>query len=85
MKIRIVTLAMMTLIVSAGPLMAMDSEYQEKRRQALYQESASSAIQAERSIDQHRDPDANKREGQQHRLVDDEGEVTREALRYWWN
>ncbi|PRY72600.1 hypothetical protein [Halomonas ventosae] len=52
MKIRTVILAMMTLMLSAGPLMAMDSEYQEKRRQALQEKSTSSAIQAQSSIDQ---------------------------------
>ncbi len=85
MKIRTITLAMMTLMLSTGPLIAMGSEYQEKRRQALHAEDGGSAMQAEPSIDQHRDRDANRREGGEHRRVDDQGELTREALRYWWN
>lgn len=85
MKIRIVTLAMMALMLSAGPLMAMDSEYQEKRREALQEKSTSSANQAESSIDQRRNRDVSHRGEGQHRRVDDEWQQTREALRYWWH
>lgn len=80
MKIQTVTLAMMALMLSAGPLIAMDAEYQEKRRQALYAESGSSTIQAVPSID-HRDRDVDKRGDGQHRRVDDEGEMMPEAWR----
>ncbi len=85
MKIRTVTLAMMALMLSAGPLMAMDSEFQEKRRQALQEKSTSSAIQAENAIDQRRDREVSQRGEGQHRRSDDEWQQTREALRYWWN
>lgn len=85
MKIRIVTLAMMALILSAGPLMAMDSEYQDKRRQALQEKSASSAIQAENYIDQRRNREVSQRGEGQNRGVDDEEKLTRKALHYWWN
>lgn len=85
MKIRTVTLAMMALMLSAGPLMAMDSEYQEKRRQALQEKSASASIQAENSIDQRGDREVSQRGEGQHRRSDDEWQQTREALRYWWN
>lgn len=85
MKIRIVTLAMMALMLSAGPLMAMDSEYQEKRRQALQEKSTSSAIQSENSIDQRRSRDVSQRGEGQHRRSDEEWQQTRDALRYWWN
>lgn len=81
MKIRTVTLAMMTLMLSAGPLMAMDSEYQEKRRQALYAESGSTTIQAVPSIDHRRDRDVGKWGDGQHRRADGEGEMTPEAWR----
>lgn len=85
MKIRIGTLAMMALMLSAGPLMAMDSEYQEKRRQTLHTESKSSVMQAENSVDQRRNRDVSQRGEGQHRRVNDEWQQTREALRYWWN
>lgn len=85
MKIRTITLTMMTLMLSISPLMAMDSEYLQKRQKALHAGSESSAMQAEPSIDRHRDRDANRRADRQHRRVDDQGELTREALRYWWN
>lgn len=85
MKIRTVTLAMMALMLSAGPLMAMDSEYQEKRRQALQEKSTSVSIKAENSIDKRRNRDVSQRGEGQHRRSDDEWQQTREALRYWWN
>ncbi|MDR9440329.1 MAG: hypothetical protein RI841_12690 [Halomonas sp.] len=87
MKIRVITLAMMALMLSAGPLMAMDSEYQEQRRQALQEKSTSSAIQAENSIDQRRNREVSQRGEAQHRRIDkdwQQWEQTREALRYWW-
>ncbi len=85
MKIRIVTLAMMALMLSSGPLMAMDSEYQDKRRQALQDKRTSSVIQAESSIDQQRNREGVQRGEGPHGRVDDEWSQTREALRYWWN
>jgi hypothetical protein len=85
MKIRIITLAMMAMMLSAGPLMAMDSEHQERRRQALQEKSASSSLQAESSIDQRRNREVSQRGEGEHRRVDDEWQQTREALRYWWN
>ncbi|MFY0992261.1 hypothetical protein [Halomonas sp. C05BenzN] len=85
MKIRVITLAMMALMLSAGPLMAMDSEYLEKRRQALKERSGSVSIQEENSIDQRRSRDVSQRGEGQLRRGDDEWQQTREALRYWWN
>lgn len=85
MKIRAITLAMITLMMGAGPLMAMDSEYQDKRRQALQEKSTSSAIQAESSIDQRRNRDVSQPEEGQYRRTEDDWQQTREALRYWWN
>jgi len=87
MKIRSMTLAMMTLMLSAGPLMAMDSEYQQKRRQALHENSIHSGIHAEDSIEKRRNSDLNQGSGGQHRRVDEEWrnwEQTRDALQYWW-
>ncbi|TDR52261.1 hypothetical protein DFP85_11341 [Halomonas ventosae] len=77
MKIRTVTLAMMTLILSAGSLMAMDSEYQEKRRQALQEKSASASIQADNSIEKRRSREVSQQGERRHREVDDEEKLTR--------
>ena len=87
MKIRTLTLAMMTLMLSTGPLMAMDSEFQEKRQKALHEDRQSSAMQAESSTKKQRKRDVSQRGNGQQRRVDEDWqkwEQTREALRYWW-
>lgn len=50
MKIRIVTLAMMTLMLSAGPLMAMDSEYQDRTRQSLHQRGGDAGMHTRETV-----------------------------------
>lgn len=80
MKMRTFTLSMMTLLLSAGPLMAMDSEYQEKRREALESKSGSSVDQEDSSIDRSRDLDVSEL----NIPAGDGWEQTRESLRYWW-
>ncbi|MBF7054979.1 hypothetical protein IOC61_16895 [Halomonas sp. KAO] len=77
MKTRNVALAMMTLMLSTGPLMAMDSQYQESQRKALQEESTGVAMQADSSNDQ-------QREDGQHLREDGAESLTQEALRFWW-
>ncbi|MDZ7851111.1 MAG: hypothetical protein U5L98_00290 [Halomonas sp.] len=87
MKIQSFTLAVMSLMLSAGPLMAMDSEFQEKRRQELHAETTSSVGHGEGSLEQRPDRHVNQRGDEQHSQVDSEWEqweLTQEALRYWW-
>lgn len=87
MKIHAITLTMMTLMLSSFPLMAMDSEFQEKRHKALHEESISSTLEPKRSTEQPRKRDVSQRGDGQHRHADkdwQEWDQTREALRYWW-
>jgi len=88
MKNRTIVLAMMALVLSVGPLMAMDSEYLEKRRQALQETRTNPAIQAENPIEKRRNKEVSHRVESQHSLIDEDsqnGKLTREALRYWWH
>ncbi|MGM0984356.1 MAG: hypothetical protein ACQEXG_13170 [Pseudomonadota bacterium] len=87
MKIQGFTLAVMSLMLSAGPLMAMDSEFKEERRQALHAETTSSVQQREGSQEKRRDRHVSQRGDEQHSQVDSEWEqweLTQEALRFWW-
>ena len=87
MKIQIVTLTMMTLMLSAGPLIAMDSEFREKRHEALHEEIKGASQKAQRPTEQQRKRELSQRDDGQHRHVDEDWqkwEQTREALRYWW-
>ena len=77
MKTRYVALAMMTLMLSTGSLMAMDSQYQQSQREALQEESTSVAMQANSS-------NAQQREDGQHLREDGAESLTQEALRFWW-
>lgn len=88
MKNRTIMLAMMTLMLSAGSLMAMDFESLEKRRQASQETRVSPAIQAEDPIEKRRNKEVSHRVESQHSLIDEDsqnGKLTREALRYWWH
>ncbi|CAM3438250.1 hypothetical protein [Halomonas lysinitropha] len=87
MKTQGFMLAIISLMLSAGPLMAMDSEFQDKRRQALHAETTSSVQQGEGSLERRRERHVNQRGDEQHSQVDSEWEqweLTQEALRYWW-
>lgn len=84
MKFRTVTLAMMTLMLSAGPAMAMDSQQQGKHDQTRSSDAGSTAMQAENTTDPRLAKRAQRQETGQQRQVRGEHELTREALRYWW-
>lgn len=61
MKIRIVTLAMMTLMLSAGPLMAMDSEYQDRTRQSLHQRGGDAGMHTRETVQGDQERQAHQR------------------------
>lgn len=83
MNIRTAVFAMIAMMLSAGPLMAMDSEYLEKRRKSLYEESTSSVTQDERFEGKSGERDMSLRGDSQHG-VSDEQKFTQDSLRYWW-
>ncbi|MBB3189534.1 hypothetical protein [Halomonas cerina] len=81
MKTRILILATITLLLSAGPLIAMDSAYQKKHHQELQSESGRSVNQEASIIMRDRDRDPREL----HLPEGDDWEQTREILRYWWH
>lgn len=88
MKIQGFTFAVLSLTLSAGPLMAMDSEFQEERRQALHAETTSSVMHGESSLEKRRDRHVSQPGDEPNAQVDSEWEqweLTQEALRYWWH
>lgn len=84
MNIRILTIAMMAMMLTAGPAMAMDSPHQDKHTKTLSSEAGSTAIQAENTSGQFLAENASRQTEQHQRQASAEHELTREALRYWW-
>lgn len=82
MKIRTVTLAMMTLMLSAGPLMAMDSEHQDRARQGLYQRGDDASIHAQGHVEGDQDRLARQRAHSPRYLL---GEPRLEDQAPWWH
>lgn len=82
------TLVVMSLMLSAGHLMAMDAEFKEERRQARHAETTSSVRHGENSLEKRRDRHVSQPGDEQNAQVDSEWEqweLTQEALRYWWH
>lgn len=82
MKIRTVTLAMMALMLSAGPLMAMDSVYQEERRQALYEQIGDPGMQPEHNVGSDQDRHASQPAAGPRQLLDERWQVIPDP---WWH
>lgn len=84
MNIRSAVIAMIALMLSAGPLMAMDSEYLEKRRKSLYEDSAGPVSQDEGFGGRSVERDISQSGREQPRGASNEKGVTQDHLRYWW-
>lgn len=84
MKMPMLALAMMALMLSAGPAMAMDSVYLEKRQKQLYENSD---VSAEEMIEKSRTPDERgdaKKRSVRKLSSEREGEGHTSDPWWWW-
>ncbi|WP_282038537.1 hypothetical protein [Halomonas alimentaria] len=84
MKKVMVVLASLMMFLGSGALLAMDSDYMEKRRKQLSETPKSKAHQQSEARQEYRVNLVGPVSEKDSSLVSSFGEKTREALRYWW-
>ncbi|MDY7115027.1 hypothetical protein RAN53_01565 [Halomonas sp. SSL-5] len=84
MKKVMVVLASLTMFLGSGALMAMDSEYMEKRRKQISETAESNVSQLSEARQENRLDLVGSVRDEGDGVVSAFGDKTREALRHWW-